>query len=488
MSAHPLEPSREQLSTWFRQVETTVLDHLDGMATADSGGPLGEAGLALADEVSTPLPDEPLEGGLTEVLRLVGRAAEATLNTTSPGYLAYVPGGGIPTAALADTWSNVFNRFTGLAAAAPALCRLEADVLTWLAHEFGYDDRARGLLTSGGSLANFSAVVAAREKLLGEDVDLRTATAYTSGQVHHCIAKCTRLAGLPFANLRQVDVDDRWRLDPDALRKAIAADRAAGQRPFLIVASSGTTNTGAIDPLPELAAIAKEEDLWLHVDGAYGAAFVLCDEGRRRLEGLGEADSITFDPHKGLFLPYGTGCLLVKDGEDLRRAHRVGASYLQDFDALDRSREAPSATDYGPELSRDYRGLRIWLPFMLHGTRVFRETLAEKIEVARYIHDELVELVEGGAPLEIVAEPQLSIGAFRLKRRDGESLDDWNRRNTRLQDGINDRQRVRLSSTNLPVHDGAAFTLRTCVLSFRTHEEHGRKFLEDLRGALEDLT
>ncbi len=483
---HPLEPDRKTRERWLAAVSTFVQSHLDGLTDGPSVGTVGSAGNRIGEEISAGVPDEPLPGGIDEALQRLGRAVDASLNTAGPGYLAYIPGGGIHAAALADFWSDSTNRFTGFTAAAPALARLEWDVLSWLCEEFGFGPSARGLLTSGGSLATLSAIATARESKLGEGSDLRRAVVYSSTQAHHCVAKSLRLAGFPRESLRLIPVDERFRLDPTALRTAIAEDRAAGREPFLVVAASGTTNTGAIDPLEAVADTCEAEGLWFHVDGAYGGAFVLCEQGRRRLAGIERADSIVIDPHKGLFLPYGTGCLLVRDGEALRAAHVGGAAYLQDFDAWEREGEAPNPTDHGPELSRDYRGLRLWLPLMLHGARAFREQLTEKLELAERIDAGIDRLIESGAELEFVDRAQLSISSFRLTRREGEDLETWNARNAALLARINERRRVYLSSTSLPVDEGEAFTLRTCVLSFRTHALHCDRFLEDLAASLEE--
>lgn len=482
-AAPGLEPDRARQEAWLDSFSRFALDHLEGLERAPAVGAVGAEGLAVAREVSVPLREEPLEGGVARVLSLLDRAVGASLGTAGPGYLAYVPGGGLYAAALADFVACCVNRYTGLAAAAPALCRLEADVLAWLARAFGYGQGAAGLLTSGGSMANFGAIVTARHHAFGDTDDLRGARAYASGQVHHSVAKSLRMAGVPTSGLATVAVDSRLRLDVADLERQVRADRAAGRRPFLVIASAGTTNTGAVDPLPALADLCARESLWLHADGAYGGAFVLCDEGRRRLAGIERADSVTFDPHKGLFLPYGTGCLLVREGALLRRAHHGGADYLQDFDAFERGGEPPSACEYGPELSRDYRGLRVWLPLVLHGARAFREALAEKLELARLFHRGLTRLAAGGLPLEAVDEPQSSTVGFRLTRRPGEPLAAWNARNAAFLAAINDRKRVYLSSTALPVEDGAAFTLRACILSFRTHRDRIEAALEDVAAA-----
>lgn len=483
-SHHPLEPSRDTHEAWLLALSGMALDEIHGLGEAPAVGSVGAAGLDIADAVSRPIADDPLPGGVDEIVRLLRTAAGASLVPPSPGYLAYVPGTALFASALADLVSGSLNRFTGLTAAAPALCRLEADVLAWLARECGYGPDARGVLLSGSSLANFAAVATAREERLDGSGDLRGATAYCSTQAHQCVERAFRLAGLPAANVRRIAVDAEWRMRPEALDAAIAADRAAGRAPVVVVVSAGTTNTGALDPLGAIADVCARHGVWLHVDGAYGGAFVLCADGRRRLEAIERADSIALDPHKGLFLPFGTGCLLVRDGAALRRAHTSHARYLQDFDALDRSREAPSPTEHGPELSRSYRGLRLWLPLMLHGARAFRDALAEKLDLARAFHDGLLARIRDGAPLECVAPPHLSTVAFRRVRAPGEPLEAWNARNAALLARVNAGKRVFLSSTTLPVEDGGAFTLRVCILGARTHRAHVETGLSELDRAL----
>jgi len=481
----PLEPDRATAEAWLERFSRFALDHLDALETAPSVGPVGSAGLDVADEVSTAIPEAPHPGGLGDVLQRLERATAASLNTPGPGYFAYIPGSGLWASALADLVAGSINRFTGHSVAAPALCRLESDVLTWLANEFGYGPEARGLFTSGGSIANLSAFATARDHVLPRDGDFRHALAYASNQAHHSVDKGLRLIGIPAANLRRVRVDERCRIRVDRLARQVRQDRADGKRPFLVVASAGTTNTGAVDPLGPLADFCAAEGLWLHVDAAYGGAFVLCPEGRSALNGIERADSITFDPHKGLFLPFGTGCLLVRDGRRLRDTHAGQGAYLQDFDRLDRRRETPSPTMHGPELSRSFRGLRLWLPLMLHGAAAFRATLAEKLQLAQTFHRALEQRIAAGAPLEIVDAPQLSIVTFRQPRHDGEALVDWNARNTALNNGINAGGRAYLSSTQLPAGDGDAFTLRVCVLGVRTHARHVAALLEDLDAALQ---
>jgi aromatic-L-amino-acid/L-tryptophan decarboxylase len=473
-----LEPDSATFARWLSTLGDVARRELAQLDRAPAVGVLGSSALEIANRVSVPIDEAPIEGGIERIAEILADAAGAGFRPNGPGYLAYVPGGGLPAAAVADFTTNLLNRYTGIAGAAPALCRLEADVLDWLARAFGYGPEARGILTSGGSLANFSAIVTARHALLGDEGDYRHAIVYTSSEAHHSVAKAVSLAGVPRGNVRIVATDDRLRLRPDALVQAIASDRAAGRRPFLLVSAAGTTNTGAIDPLAELSRVCRDDGLWHHVDGAYGGAFVLCDEGRERLGGIEQADSITFDPHKGLFLPYGTGCLLVRDGARLRDAHGAEAPYLQDLDLA--AALPPSPADHGPELSRPYRGLRLWLPLVLHGASAFREALAEKLALAQRFHDRLAEAVEGGLSVELVDRPQLSTVAFRLRRRSGEALASWNARNADWLAAIHARGRVWLSSTMLPVRDGSSFTLRICILSFRTRAAAIDACLEDV--------
>ena len=485
-----LEPGAEALRAWLDRAARFVVEGIEALPETSAQGMAGAAALEVAEACSRPISEEGLEGGLEASLEVLAEAIPASFQTAGPGYLAYIPGGGIPAAALADLLADSANRFTGITAAAAALVRLEGDVLRWLCREFGYGPEAYGLLTPGGSSANFSAFVAARVDRLADDGDYRRAIAYTSSQAHHSVHKSLHLTGIPRSNVRAVPIDGRYRMRADVLAQMIADDKAAGLQPFLVCAAAGTTNTGAIDPLSEISDVCEREQLWFHVDGAYGGAFVLCEDGRQRLAGIERADSITFDPHKGMFLPYGTGCLLVRRLQTLRAAHPSQGDYLQDFEAFERRGEVPAPADIGPELSRDYRGLRLWLPLMLHGAAAFRKALSEKLELAALIDEGLEALIARGLPIEQVDRAQLSLSTFRLSRRAGEPLAQWNSRNATWMNAINERGRAYLSSTALPLQGESegAFTLRTCVLSFRTHRVHIERLLEDLAATARELS
>jgi glutamate/tyrosine decarboxylase-like PLP-dependent enzyme len=246
-------------------------------------------------------------------------------------------------------------------------------------------------------------------------------------------------------------------MNPAALAEALEADRAAGVRPWLVVASAGTVDSGAVDPLPEIAALCAEHGAWLHVDGAYGGLFALCDEGRERVRGIELADSVALDPHKTLFLPYGTGAALVRDGRHLLASFAADAAYIR---PLSESEVGPSPGDLSIELTRHFRGLRLWLPLQLAGVAAFRAAQAEKLALARYFHARLAAM-DG---FEVGPPPDLSVVAFRYLRESG----DADAFNERLLRHVIDEGRVMLSGTRI---DGRAM-LRCAILSFRTHLEH----------------
>jgi aromatic-L-amino-acid decarboxylase len=470
-TSYPLEPTSAELQVWLEMAMLHVRRHLDTLATQPAADVEGAAAVA-ARLRETELPEHGRP--LPELLDLLfEEAIPKSYNTAGPGYLAYIPGGGIVHAALADFLAAVTNRYVGVWQPAPALVELEANVVRWLCGLAGYPHGAFGILTTGGSLANFSAIVTARRERLPEA--FLHGTIYVSDQVHHSVTKAATLAGFPAANVRVVPADQRFRLPPDVVARAVTADRERGLQPFLLVASGGTTNSGAVDDLPALADLAAREGLWFHVDAAYGGAFLLTERGRERLAGLERSDSVVLDPHKGLFLPYGTGCLLVRDGEALRRAHAEGADYLP---PLQEGLERPDFCSLSPELSREFRGLRLWLPLKMVGAAAFRDALDEKLDLAR----EAAAEIATWSDVEIVAPPELSLFAFRWRPAGTtpEQQDDLNRR---WMEATNARRRVHLTGTRL----AGRFAVRICVLSFRTHRDRMRMALDDLAAAKEEL-
>jgi len=465
-----LELQGEELESLIRKATVRILRYLASLPSQPSADNRDPAGLARSLREAMPESGEPPDGLLDLLFDTV---IPRGFNTAGPGYLAYIPGGGLPHAAVADLIADATNRYVGVFAAAPGLAQIEANVVSWFCSIVGYPDSAGGILTTGGSLSNFSALLAARRDRLPEN--FLKGTIYVSDQTHHSIQKAAMLAGFPEANVREIPSDGEFRVSIDALEDRIARDRAAGWSPFFLVGNAGTTNTGAVDDLGALAGIAARERLWLHADAAYGGFFALTERGRRRFAGIERADSIVLDPHKSLFLPYGTGSLLVRDPETLKRAHALSAEYLPPM------QEDADLTDYNlmsPELSRDWRGLRVWLPFRMHGAGVFRTNLDEKLDLAEWAEREL-ETIPG---VEILARPQLSTLAFRFAQP-GWSETETNARNEKLLDLINARKRVYLTATKLR----GRFAIRICVLSFRTHRDRMEEGLADIRAAIAEL-
>jgi len=460
---YPLEPNEPEMRRLVQLALDRIVAHIESLPSQPAMNV--EGATEYARTLVEPLPQR---GESYEALLdfLFQDAIPRSFTAAGPGYLAYVPGGGLFHAAVADLIANAVNRYVGVCAAAPALVQLEANVVRWFCEIVGLPRGSGGVLTSGGSLANFTGIVAARKTMLPNDF-LR-GTLYCSTHVHHSFQKAANLAGFPYANVRELPVDARFRIRIDALEEAIARDRAGGWTPFLIAGSAGTTATGAVDDLEALARVAQREKLWFHIDGAYGALFMLTERGRAALRGIEQADSIILDPHKTLFLPFGTGAVLVRDVRTLRRAHSLHADYLPEMQQED---ELVDFCEISPELSRDFRGLRVWLPLKLLGIEPFRQQLDEKLDLIEYAADELRK-IEG---IEIVAEPQLTILAFRIAGDDA--------RNRALLDAIVAKKRVMLTPATV---DGR-FVIRVAIVSHRTHRDRVEMMLEDVRASVAAL-
>ncbi len=396
------------------------------------------------------------------------------INPASPGHLGYVPGGGLYHAALGDFLAAVTNRYSGIFLASPGAVRMERMVLRWLGDVIGFPHTMAGDLTSGGSIAHLSGIVSARESRGLKARDFERTVVYLTPQTHHCVKKALGVAGMKECVQRIIALDDRYRMSAAALESAIKADLAGGLSPWVVVASAGTTDTGAVDPLEAIADIAERYGVWMQTDGAYGGVFALVDYGKRLLRGIERSDAVIVNPHKGLFLPYGSGAILVRDGMALRQAHRYSASYMQDEETL-ASGDEISPADLSPELTRHFRGLRLWLPLKLLGVAPFRAALEEKLLLARYFYERIQE--KDG--FEVGPYPDLSIVAFRYVPKHG----DANAFNQALVLAVQRDGRTFLSSTS---SDGV-FMLRVAVLSFRTHLEQIDRTIEILQDKAREL-
>lgn len=454
-----------------RDIRRAVVDYAESFLESLEHGKAYQAhsdrGIGL---LASPIVEKPVP--IASLLRILHKSVDfPALNPASGGHLGYIPGGGIYYSALGDYLADVTNRYAGVFYAGPGAVRMENMLIRWVAKVVGYPVSAGGNLASGGSIANLIAVCTARDAKGIAPAKVRKAVIYLTQQAHHSVEKAIRIAGLKESVLRYVPTDGRYRMDVTKLKKFIEEDRRKKLIPFLLIASAGTTDAGAIDPLEDLGALARRFKLWFHVDAAYGGFFALTREGKKLLKGMDLSDSLVIDPHKGLFLPYGLGIVLVKDPRLLHASHYYQANYMQD--ALS-DVEEPSPADLSPELTKHFRGLRMWLPLKLHGLRPFRACLEEKLLLAKYFFNELRNL-----GFETGPEPQLSVVTYRYVPARGNA----NQFNKKLLAFVQADGRVFISSTML----NKQFILRFACLSFRTHRSTVDALLEVLRQGVDAL-
>ena len=463
-----LEPNSQQLDDLFTQVEEYARQHIANVCETPAFVKSKDRSVGL---LSSPITETGIS--LVAVLKLLyDHVDHEGLNSGSPRYLGYIPSGGLVHSAFGDFLAAIGGRYAGVFHSAPGAVRMENILVRWMAEVVGYPKGAGGYLASGGSIANLSGIITAREAhgLRGTDYD--RAVVYLTEHTHHCVDKALRIAGMGSCVRRKVAEDDHCRMSADALEKTITADKAAGLNPWLILASAGTTNTGTVDPLEDIASTARANNLWLHVDGAYGAFFVLCPEGQTVLSGINKSDSLVLDPHKTLFLPFGTGALLVRDQDFLGPAHGGRGTYMLDMDS-DAHELSPAYLS--PELSKHFRGLRMWLPLKLLGVAPFRAALSEKIHLARYAY----ERIQSFNGFQVGPRPDLSIITYRYVPKRG----DANEFNQTLVRNLHADGRVFMTSTR--IH--GTTVLRLAVGSFRTHLNDIDVSLQILRDHVEEL-
>ena len=460
-SSRLLEPDSHEREVARSGVLNYSEDFLDNVESLNAYNVSYDKGIGLLD---SPITETGI--GIDEAISLIRDNVDTPgLNPASGGHLAYIPGGGIYYSALGDYLADVFNRYAGVFYASPGAVRMENMLVRWMSEIVGYPATAVGNLTSGGSIANLIAIVTARDAKQIKADSITRSVIYLSEQAHHSVDKAIRIAGLGECIVRHLPVDEKFRIVPSKFAEQVAADKADGLNPFLIVASAGTTDVGAIDPLTEIGEIARENGLWYHIDAAYGGFFVLTDEGKDKLRGIETSDSLVIDPHKGLFLPYGLGVVLVKDAAALNASHYYTANYMQDAAS---SADEPSPAELSPELTKHFRGMRLWLPLKLHGVAPFRACLEEKLLLAKYFHAEVKKL-----GFESKIEPELSVVTYRWLPK----TVDANTFNKKLMEAVVADGRIFISSTML----NGEFTLRFACLAFRTHLNTVDTLLEVLK-------
>ncbi|MDY8135706.1 pyridoxal phosphate-dependent decarboxylase family protein [Aquimarina sp. 2201CG5-10] len=447
-----LDPEQNQRDAWNTEVLQYSNSFINDLDKSKAFYHSEENGKDIYDLTIT---EEPTE--LSDLLKSTIKNIDgAGVNPASGGHMGYIPGGGLYPSALGDYIAAVSNRYAGVFFTAPGAVRLENMLIRWMCNIMGYPKTAIGNLTSGGSIANLVAIVTAREAYNIKARDIETSVIYLSEQAHHSIQKAIRIAGLSEAQLRYIPLDDKLRLSVVELEKAILEDKEKGLTPFFINASFGTTNTGAIDPIEPIAAIAEKYNVWFHIDAAYGGFFKLVSEMNSKFKGIEKADSITLDPHKTLFLPFGTGTILIKDKEKVLKAYHYLADYMQD--TIDATEEV-SPADVSPELTKHFRGMRLWLPLKLFGLTPFKAALEEKLHLARYFYNEIKKVDR----FEVGPEPELSVAMFRYIPENQEA----NTFNKKLIQAIQKDGRIFLSSTTI----SNVFWIRVAVVIFRTHLE-----------------
>jgi len=402
-----------------------------------------------------------------------------------PRFFGYVASPSTPVGAYGDLLASALNANITCWRSGPAGTELERMVVRWLGSLIGYDSDAKGLLTSGGSMANMIALLIANRRKSGADTARRglwnsgpPMTIYASEEVHMSIPKAADILGFGRDRVRVVPCDERQRMRVDLLRQRIEADLREGLRPFCVVGSAGTVNTGVVDPLNEIAQIAGEFDLWFHVDGAYGAPGVLDQRKKDLFVGLERADSVSLDPHKWLYVPVDAGCLLFRDaGAAMAAFSTEDADYIKTHGYSDD--EAFAFWDYGVELSRRFRALKVWLTLQYYGTRRIAEAIGEDISLAAY----LGEVVSEAEDFELLAPVELSICCFRYVPEPGMSDAELNELNERIMALVQKGGRAYVSNATV----NGRFALRACITNFRTTKADIDETFAAIRDAAQSL-
>ena len=449
----------------MRQLGYRTVDMLVDRITGPAG-PVARSATPeeLHERLSMPPPEhavsfEEILGGLErDVLPFVARISH-------PGYLAFIPGEGTWPGALGDLIASALNVDTCWWLGSSGPSALELVVLDWFRQWVGYPEEAAGVLVSGGSAANLTALACAREARIGAMDD--QAVVYLSDQTHSSVARAARALGFRPDQVRVIPTDARVRMRPDALEGAIAADRAGGRRPLMVVANAGTTAAGAVDPLHEVSEICRREEIWLHVDGAYGAFACLSERGRDALAGIELADSITLDPHKWLYQPIEVGALLVRDGAALRHGFEISPAYLKDVEAVDRE---INFSDLGLQLTRTCRALKLWISLRYFGVGAFRQAIDRCLDLALHAQSQ----IEASPELELMSPASLGMVTFR---RHPAGVDDeaaLERINASLAEKIERGGEVFVSTSRVR----GRYVLRLCVLNHSTSQSEVDRALE----------
>lgn len=447
-AADPLALAPEDM----RRLASLVVERLIGDSQAlREARVLSQASAGdMRERLSHPAPEQPI--ALEDLLDRLWRDVVPFMSRCDhPRYFAFIPGSSTWIGALADLIASALNVYAGCWMEGAGWAQLELTVLDWFKDWISYPSEASGILVSGGSAANMTALACAREVMVGA-MDARLVV-YVSDQSHSSLARAARVLGFRPDQVRVLPTDRDYRMRPRLLAEAIDADRAAGRTPLLASVSAGSTNTGAIDPLNEIADVCRERGVWLHVDAAYGGSAAITERGRAWLAGIERADSVTLDPHKWMYQPFEVGCLLVREGRQLRAAFAVTPDYLADSEAAE---DEVSFYDYGLQLTRMTRALKLWLSVSYFGADAFRETIDKTLDLA--IHAE--HRIASDDRLELLRPANLGIVCFR-RRVEGASEAEIEAANAGLVEALARSGFGLVSSTRLQ----GRYALRICVLN-----------------------
>jgi aromatic-L-amino-acid/L-tryptophan decarboxylase len=475
-----------------KQAQAFVTDYL----TSVSDLPIfPQTTSSIAELKSNRLPEH--GASIDEIMKECGAIRDASRHSGHPRFFGYVASSASPVGVIGDFVASALNQNLTAWRSSPGAVDIERTVVRWLGSLVGFGDDAGGLLTSGGSMANLNALyIAHRSKspqvsIKGLWNDGAPMTIYASDQVHLSIAKAADVLGLGRQQVKLLKSDSRFRLDVQDLRAHLESDIAKGIRPLAVVASAGTVNTGAVDKLNDIALVAREHDLWFHIDGAYGALGVVDPSVRGLFTGIDLADSVSLDPHKWLYAPIDCGCLLLRDATRARNAFAQGeADYIKIYE--DSEREAFAFWNYGIELTRRFRALKVWMIFRYYGARRISESIAEDISLAKYLGEQII----ASEDFELLAPVELSICCFRYlpKKWRERKVNAGVEENTSIDleiDRLNEKlmhtvQRGGCAYLSNAVLRGR-FALRACVVNFRTTRTDMDLTLDIVRKAAEKL-
>ena len=469
MTRSPLDLDFETMQRLGHQVTDLIAEHL---ATVREQPVIASAPRSVLNPaLLEPPPSKP--AGFDSIVRTLTESVfPYHAREPHPGFMAYVPSSPTFPSLLGDWIATGFNFYAGVWPVAAGPNQIEVVVLEWIRSWISMPEGASGLLTSGGSAANLTAMVAARHAAIERGAEMSRLTVYASSQAHSSVVRAAWVAGLSRGNVRVVNVDASFRIIPAHLAELVAADRDAGMNPCMVVASGGTTNTGAVDPLHDIADFCERERIWFHVDAAYGGFAVLTDEGKGMLSGIERADSITLDPHKWLFVPFECGCLMAKDPATLTSAFRIWPEYLKDVEP---GEEEVTFADRGVQLTRYSRAMKIWTSVKYFGTDIISSAIGDAMNRARLLES----LVRNSADFEILSPAQFGIVCFRACPA-GVDQDELDALNERINSRIVSKGKFLISSTRL----NERFSLRMCTLGFRTTEDDIRELFASAESAL----